>query len=412
MNIPIENIDRLTKKLEALQRKAVKLNLPALTFSFGAEFAEGNKVVRTLSLEHDTLQIPGDWQFVASLQVGDEVDGTNRNEITAREGALTPSEREGLISIKLACGHCQQARRRVKTYALRNSSGTMMQLGTACVQPYLGVDASIVAAYYSMLEAADDACESEMGGSCGPSAFQTLRVIQAACAAIRQFGFLSTRDGEATQRSSTADYVRNHVDRKHGEQSPITVTQEDINKADEILASYTADILPKYKETPDELSDFQYKLAMLVNRGYAKWKDLGILAGAVGAYVGKREKVQYVQYPAKNGDKVRVKATCIACRVIDNGSRFGSKLLLKLVTSTNELLVTFYSGNTPARVDQVYEVTGTVKIQENSEKYGPQTILTRCKFVEVETPAVEVSEEESELLARLEEENRYTDCIL
>lgn len=410
MNILTENIERLSKKLEALQRKAAKLNLPSLSFSFGPEFAENSKVVRALTIDHGTLQIPGDWQFVASLQVGDEVDGNNRNEITAREGALTPSEREGLISIKLACGHCQQARRRVKTYALRNSSGAMMQLGTACVQPYLGMDASIVADYYSMLEAADDACESERGGSCGPSAFPTPEVIKVACSAIRQFGFRSSRQAEDTQKPGTADDVRGHFggDERHA----VKVTQEDINKADEILASYTADILPKYKETPDELSDFQYKLAMLVNRGYAKWKDLGILAGAVGAYVGKREKVQYVQYPAKNGDKVRVKATCIACRVIDNGSRFGSKLLLKLVTSTNELLVTFYSGNTPARVDQVYEVTGTVKIQENSEKYGPQTILTRCKFVEVETPAVEVSEEESELLARLEEENRYTDCIL
>lgn len=60
---------------------------------------------------------------------------------------------------------------------------------------------------------------------------------------------------------------------------------------------------------------------------------------------------------------------------------YGSTTLVKFETADGNVATWFASGFQDVQRDQRFTVKGTVKALEDSEKYGKQTILTRCKLV-------------------------------
>lgn len=60
---------------------------------------------------------------------------------------------------------------------------------------------------------------------------------------------------------------------------------------------------------------------------------------------------------------------------------YGSTTLVKFEDEQGNVATWFASGFQDVQRDERFTVTGTVKALEDSEKYGKQTILTRCKLV-------------------------------
>jgi hypothetical protein len=79
--------------------------------------------------------------------------------------------------------------------------------------------------------------------------------------------------------------------------------------------------------------------------------------------------------------KITFTGKVVFTKVIDG--IYGSTTLVKFEAADGNVATWFASGIKDVQRDEVYTVTGTVKKLENSEQYGKQTILTRCKLVPV-----------------------------
>lgn len=80
-------------------------------------------------------------------------------------------------------------------------------------------------------------------------------------------------------------------------------------------------------------------------------------------------------------DKLEFTAKVVFTKVIDG--IYGSTTLIKFEDEQGNVATWFASGIQDVQRDQRYTVKGTVKAQEDSQQYGKQAILTRCKLVPV-----------------------------
>lgn len=80
-------------------------------------------------------------------------------------------------------------------------------------------------------------------------------------------------------------------------------------------------------------------------------------------------------------EKVEFTGKVVFTKVIEG--YYGSTTLIKFETAEGNVATWFASGIQDVQRDERFTVKGTVKALEDSEKYGKQTILTRCKLAPV-----------------------------
>lgn len=79
--------------------------------------------------------------------------------------------------------------------------------------------------------------------------------------------------------------------------------------------------------------------------------------------------------------RIEFTAKVVFTKVIEG--YYGSTTLIKFEDEAGNVATWFASGIQDVQRDERYAVKGTVKALEDSEKYGKQTILTRCKLTPV-----------------------------
>lgn len=292
------DLSRLESLVSKLNRKATKLGLEPLVLTVGAESQiecfvrdeHGRKsdpfwaetIDITLNGEYPAL---GGWQFVAATDHTSDGNILRKNRWVSEEIEIPVRYRH---SAEL-CEHCNSRRRRKATYLVTSESGEWKQVGSTCLKSFLGgreVDnlLSYITATEELFASFDEAGEEgPQRLSSGPAMVKVEEFLAMTCAALRVYGW-TARSGEGY---ATADRVWTRLfASKKRRDADLFVTDEDTAQA-ELVREWIAELANR-----DDLSDFEWNMALVGSREAVTSKHIGILAYSTVALqrVGQERK--------------------------------------------------------------------------------------------------------------------------
>lgn len=399
LTLPSFRLEALEAALRKLGKKAAKLGCISPTFRVVAErmvnVAESDKYPEMVSysdveIAYEVLAVAGGWKFLASIETVDRVDGVARNRVNGP--GLSDEVAKGYITVEQKCDHCGHNRKRNQTYIVQNEAGEVKQIGSTCLQEYMGVDpASAVMGlgFDAAIKEIGEDDEKWGGGRNGPRVWALADVAAIALSLIAKNGFVSAAQAEFGAMVKTGSDMLSFLVKGVPALSKwyAEVEPSDANKAAAavIVERLNARILNDYRTAPGKLDGFSFKLGLVLNRGFADYKDFQLFAAAVNREAGDMAKAAAPKSQIRNewlpgaaiGSKVEVKATISMVKGLETA--WGSSTLVKFVTEEGFPITTFYSGNAQEfNAGSKVTVKGTVKRLEDG-KFGKQTLLTRVK---------------------------------
>jgi len=335
-----------------------------------------------IEVKGHTVVIDG-WRFVAQIehtQAG--------NIIRHLDGSPLDTKWR---TAKNVCEHCHTNRQRKFTYLLHHENGTVMQVGSTCIEDFLrGHDPSIAVYLATRIRKFTDFLGQ--GGIPGGNYFSTDEYIPWVALSIREGGWYSR--GAAYHNGShcaTADMALNQWSRSlnpYPDETPVFPNEDDYAKAAKALEWARTDLaaIPVHKR-----SDYHHNLATACSLDYCTHKHAGILASVLVAYdreMAKRAKEALAAERAGNssskflgetGERLRdIEATLTHTWSSDyDDSPYGPRVMNKFETPEGNVIV-WWTGREAAEKGDKVLLTGTVK-KHDTYKGTKQTILTRCK---------------------------------
>lgn len=310
-----QNMSTLTAKLTKLNAKLARINVQPITWKEVGERYEALQDDPTKKLRYVKLEVDGmipeqnGWHFVATLCHTD--DG---NIVRSVPGYDVPVE---FRSKATWCDHCKCNRMRRDTYIVKHDDGRIMQVGSNCLEEFLGAPANSMTKAAEHLFNAFDICDAAtkkewLGGS---NALHTFRIdldtfLQNVAAVVLKQGFFVTRsrarqmaqdgDRSATATSDVAMNAMNH--RSEGEDwanqlYPITDEAKKLahDARQAVLAKFSpaladvdsasdaailANVIGSFKAPNLNLSDFEHNLLSC-----ARAEAIEPRLGGVAAYI-------------------------------------------------------------------------------------------------------------------------------
>lgn len=403
-------VERINKKARAREQPPITLSV--LRRFYVTERGRSEKlsldVVRTfdrVEIELDGLNpIIHGYRFAGRIQHGDA-----GNVLDVHPGNSPGLSLERFRHAPPRCMHCGKVRRRLDTYLLEEvSSGKLVQVGSTCLQDFLGtddpVDALDIFALLTTIEGlvADiergEPDEEPGGEGAGRALAVRTRVFLATSVAlIRVLGFVSRKmleermiAGDTTGDLAFKIIVENHRRKVgniigaelRGGPPGLQVTEDDGKTADEIIA-WAKELKPT--------SEFLGNVRVLLAQPEVSPRNVGYVAAA--AFMFLKERVSSARQQANAwvgelGKKVSFRGMVVDVRTMQG--RFGGTTLVTWRDPEGRTLKWFATGDEPVgEIGSVYQVTGTVKAHDTYQNQA-QTVLSRCKVGD--TFAVEVDQ--------------------
>jgi hypothetical protein len=381
--IILDKREVVEQAFQSLAKRATRKGLPMPRWYWGkaytvTEFHDNGKVeVERIPLHlEETLAKFSGWAFAATLQ---HVDGGNI--IRCVPGQTIPQEYRNHGP---KCDHCGYNRRRNDTFVVKHDDGRYTQVGSSCIDDFLGgADASKVAAQAEMLASLANLAESGEeyigGGRVGKvTVLNTFLTVTAAI--IRKHGWVSR--SAAQDGGATADLVIGAV---FGSKNCPEITDEDRAQAEaaEVWAeSLTDECLAK------QTSDYLHNVRTIARGGSVGLREAGIAASIIAAYqrnvMNERRvlKAMASVHVGTIGKRETFEVT------LDNitgyETHFGYTTVVRFTTDDGAILVWKASADPDLKPEQVgkrFNLTGTVK-QHSEYKGTKQTVVQRCKIVQ------------------------------
>lgn len=207
------NYQTLAGKLNRLNAKLAKINVPVIKWQCVGTHDEAhpeiaNALVRFIDIEVEAAPVAQNgWEFVATIVHTD--DG---NIIRSVPGYEVPAEYRDRPTW---CDHCRTNRVRRDTYIVRHTDGRTMQVGSSCLEDFIGAPASALTKSAAILLNAFDVCDAaqkrEWLGGCG--ALSTYRIdldtfLQNVAAVVLSVGRYITRKMARESEANTDDRTR------------------------------------------------------------------------------------------------------------------------------------------------------------------------------------------------------------
>jgi hypothetical protein len=388
--IPTENKPALKAKLEKIQRRANKLELTAIEFSFSSAYyrdgADGLKDhVIDVSITGETVKIAG-WSFCATLDHFSDPDQPSKwiSIVKAVSGCDVP---ERFRSIGPICEHCSQSRKRTQTYVLKHDDGSRKAVGSSCLRDFLGGhDPHAAVLLCNDLIQAQQACEESMGGSRGHSAIDIDRFLAVTAAIVRIDGYVSSAKAREslTPVYRTSDALQDYffspaqTDEEKKWKALREPTEIDIATAEK--AKQWA--LSLHETAIATLNDYQYNIANIARIGVVELRLIGLAVSIVPSYqraVGadiERQKARESSVHFGTVGERSVYALTVT-KILTTESQWGTTFICKFVDENGNFATWFASKRVDFAVGEKVTVKGTVK--EHKEYQGiKETVLTRC----------------------------------
>jgi len=382
-NIPSANMEKLTKKIKTLNKKALKAGTGAITLTTISKTVDKNDdgtvdVTFQVALEGEIPRING-WAFIARLDHNTDPSGES-NLIYVMPSADLP---EHFRTAAANCEHCGWDRRRRDTYILQNEdSGEYKQVGRTCIRDFIGVDPARIAEqaerYTKAFRFIEEARESGWGGMNDHRDIYLPSYLSWVSQSIREYGWISGREAyEDFDKVSTASQAVGDMFATYKPQLP---TDED----KELAVAAIAHVL-----TLEPKNDFLFNINAIAKQNYLDWKATGLAAAIMFVYnrhleeEAKRKAAADLSKSEHVGalkERLEFDVRVIGKRWVEG--YYGSSALIRMLDANDNLFVTFASGNfgDDVNIEDKVTIRGTVK-KHDEFKGVKQTILNRVAKV-------------------------------
>lgn len=325
------------------------------------------------------------WTFAAALT---HLDGENL--VRGLPGTELP---RAYRTAAPACDHCRAARRRAETYVLTHEDGRHAQVGSTCIEDFLGSpNASKLAHQASLLAAfrgvAEDGLEGGSGGR--RTTFALREILPAVAWCVREQGWIShTRAREGCVQATADEALRLLTDDRYAEKLQFAPTEADAALGD-AAAAWAEELTDAAVDA--ERGDYLHNVRAAARSGVVTARSLGIAASIVVAYQRSLGADRAAKAPA-GPPRLDVHVGAVGQRLAWSGASlegvagfetdFGYTTVLRFRSAEGALLV-WKASNTDLGRDDVgktYDLKGTVT-KHDVYQGRKQTIVARCKIAE------------------------------
>lgn len=265
-------LHRIEKANRKLERAGIKERFTADTEYFTEEGENGEKFSMVkLQLNHPPLSVDG-WDFVAAV---DEAE----NGLVTR--VMPGQELGGYKPESMICDHCGRKRFRKATYLIRNEQGEYKQVGSSCLEPFLGMSPKgLWALEFDMEE--NNRLDDGRRVSGGVDSVVPLQDTVAIALAVSDNGksFKSKAYAQETFSDSTSDMVRNELFGLKKDKKKLDYS-EYMDKA--------AEVIQNTKFEGD--NDYVTNMRTILDAENVKAKHIGYAVSVVSAYNRQHEDI-------------------------------------------------------------------------------------------------------------------------
>lgn len=403
--IPAYNLELLSTKIEAMNRRAKKLGAPEiLTHVLGVEthqisvaagedeagrplFKKFPQKFYSILVDGIAPKLDGEWTFVGTLE------HTDAGNITrAIPGQSIP---ESFRKAPKVCDHCSKIRSRKDIYILKNSAGEYKQIGRQCMKDFLGhTSPERIAFLASLLESFKELQSYSERRESKIILIQDFMEMAAECvirngfvsrSAVKAYADKVAESGGRGGLVATVDLTWFHL----FPTAEMIRKDEAYSISDEAVALTSASL--EYAKGLTETSEYSYNLRTTAHKEQVERRDGGLLASAISAYqkhLGKVTEYKSKQAAFANskpfgtvGKREIFTLTVIGEHVLGSsnfGGYYGSdenRILYRLQDAQGNVAVWFTTGS-KLEVGQTYRLKATVK-EHSAYKDIQQTMLAR-----------------------------------
>lgn len=370
-------IDRANKKLERAgisERFEVTEEPISVEFVNGRGFKEKRDYV-VMHLNHPSISYAG-YKFLAVIDKED-------NGLIVRTGHNV--ELNGWRPESQACEHCGQKRHRSKTYLVEGPDGERHQIGSTCVEAYLGVKPEGLWTVGSNPLKKMDRDNVGYSGGFTPS----IREVIGLSLALSNNGEKFTSKSKAMDygTNSTADDVELFMSSPRGA-AGASERARIARLAEQYEADGSVDRVLKAAREIDGNNDYCANLRTIANNDYVTSRSLGIAVSAVGVDFRNRQKASKPKgwasgFMADVGTKVSGrKLTVVRNKQVDNWQYNKTQSYITLKDDEGHQVFWRASKYIDLKAGEEVELTGGTVKSHGKNKYddSDQTVLTRVKF--------------------------------
>ena len=332
------------------------------------------------------------WSFAATLQHLTTESDEAVNIVRSVEGKAVPEKYRERGPF---CDHCHSRRRRNDTYVLAHDDGRHVQVGSTCLTDFLGSpDAAKLAAAASIIaEARETACKGEEGYGLGENQRTLSDYLAFVASCIRKGGWIS-RSSAQDGRTPTAQIAWFYaLDRKEASKDDMLPTDEDRELA-RVTEEWTEALTDE--QVNECSSDYLHNLRAVAMTGVVTSRLTGIAGSMVVAYwnamgLDRLGKAKPAAADVHVGTVGKREAWEVILDFVHGfETAYGYTTILKFKTAKGATLVWKASscGITKCDVGKRYSIKGTVK-EHGEYRSAKQTVLTRCKLVDLEEKVAE-----------------------
>lgn len=388
--IPEHRMPLFAEKIAALNKKAVKVGVPEITYStighFDREYTEhpvtGQMLVFPMVIRFFKVVIVGiepkfaGWTFLARI----DHEGEGVNIINAIPGVELNERYRTMGGV---CEHCKIDRYRKASFVVRHESGEEKQVGSSCLKDFLGHGspekiASFCESLFSFIrEVKED--DFYYGGHI-EHRHEIIKILALTSAVIRKYGWTSAAKAYDFGTSCTADTIREYVsDAKQA--AEISREIGGITEADVTLAKNAIDWL-KGKEGP--FTDYFHNLRTVCANETIEVKRIGLVASLIAVYNREMEgeRLKTVKEPSAwighpdTGRMTLKDVKVIGMTPVDG--RFGTTYIYRFLANGKDKLTWFSTNCVNLDNDSLVNITFGVK-KLDTYKGEHITVITRVK---------------------------------
>jgi hypothetical protein len=368
----------------ALVKRAKKLGVAPISWEWGKAYQKKERVPHPeygdqvefyamvtrvpLTVLGETPRLNG-WAFIGSLQHIDD-------ETIVRK-VSTIDIPKVYWSRGPVCDHCKHKRQRNDTYILQHEDGRHTQVGSTCLEDFVGSDkvvrvaqaASLIASACALAESAEDIGGYKGGGASsillaeylGYVTLEVRRNGWVPRSAVRDIGGRATAD-RALERLLDRDLKKEHP-------SP----------ADLVTAASALEWAEGLTEEQAGINDYLHNIRAIACSGLVDRRTLGLAASIPSAH-GRELTRAAIRGRSQHFGTIDKRETFVLTYTGSNAytNDFGTRFIHQFVDVTGNKAI-WNSGAQDLKAGTSYYVTGTVT--KHGEWRGEaQTNLTRCKF--------------------------------
>lgn len=331
------------------------------------------------------------WSFVATLDYAEVEDDGDGRVITR----VVPGVEVDLSTHRVRpneCDHCGKIRYRANTYVLLNkTTGETMQVGSSCIQPYMGLTVNGLAWLaddpFAELDDMGEQDRDRGGYSRIERKYDVDYVLTTTAGIVSVKGWVS-QAAATFQDSATSSIVKDILDPPTSESENARLARKALMASiDWDAAKVTAEAVKAWAVAEDGgTNEWRTNVRILASGKAVTWRNIGVLASAIAGYRRATQEAaeKAVAVPSEwiGNVKDKINMDGVVSNLYAGESDWG---MYEWVTVKRDGATIKWKSSRITGFQVGDKVTGTGTVKGHDEYRGEkQTIVTRAKLEKVE----------------------------